>query len=166
MERSKDDGVKLVAYTYDGAGRLQTVTETPKNSESATRTATYSYDNSGNRTSLVEMCSGTENVNGKSVSYTQKTTEYLYSKVNVITLESEIYQNAEGSQLARKNTRYVYDKAGNQISETAGVQLGTCLFLHILRSTRKRFSCPDHLHMISRSSTLLRRAFLLSSTRL
>ena len=34
---------------YDGAGRLQTVTETPKNSEVATRTATYTYDNAGNR---------------------------------------------------------------------------------------------------------------------
>ena len=65
------------------------------------------------------MCSGTENINGEAVVFAQKTTEYLYNKANVITLESEIYQNAEGSELARKNTRYVYDNAGNQISTTA-----------------------------------------------
>ncbi len=118
MEKSKDDGTKVVEYVYDGAGRLKTVTETPKNSEVTTRTATYTYDKAGNRISLVEVCSGTENINGEAVSYAKKTTEYLYSKANVITLESEIYQNAEDSELTRRNTRYVYDKAGNQTSKT------------------------------------------------
>ena len=117
---------------YDGAGRLKTVTETPKNSEVATRTATYTYDNAGNRTRLVEVCSGTENINGEVVPFAQKTTEYLYNKANVITLEGEIYQNAEGSELARKNTRYVGCNWGRVCFCTfLSLIFITCLFLHI-----------------------------------
>ena len=118
MEKSKDDDSKLIEYTYDGAGRLKTVTETDKETETVTRTATYTYDNAGNRESLVEVCTGTDTVNGESIAFAQKRTGYLYNEANVITLEREIYQDAAGNELASKNTRYVYDNAGNLISTT------------------------------------------------
>ena len=118
MEKSKDDGTKLIEYAYDGAGRLKTVTETDKATETVTRTATYTYDNAGNRESLVEVCTGTDTVNGESIAFEQKRTGYLYNEANVITLEREIYQDAAGNELASKNTRYVYDNAGNLISTT------------------------------------------------
>lgn len=48
--------------------------------------------------SLAEVCNSSKTVNGESIAFVQKRTEYLYNKEKVITIESEFCQDADGNE--------------------------------------------------------------------
>ncbi|MDE6064619.1 MAG: IS3 family transposase, partial [Lachnospiraceae bacterium] len=88
-------------FTYDGAGKLLSATETEENQ--GTYTCSYGYDAMGNRTSVVKT-----DVKGKVV----ESRYYVYNESSQL-ISVELYDGKKTTTVT-----YAYDADGNLVSET------------------------------------------------
>ncbi|THF72581.1 RHS repeat-associated core domain-containing protein, partial [Cohnella fermenti] len=115
-QTSKTDSYGKTSYSYDNAGRIQKV-------EAPGKTTVYTYDNNGNRESLLETYTS-EQASGfvdpgsnAEVKYLIKKSEYVYSNAGELMKLVEKMENVAGEEVLEKTTAYLYDGNGNEIRQ-------------------------------------------------
>ncbi|MBO8173610.1 MAG: RHS repeat protein [Bacillaceae bacterium] len=113
---SKTDSFGTTTYAYDPAGRVLKV-------EAPGKTTVYTYDDAGNRETMMEtytspQLSGyVDPVSQEAVSYMVKKSEYFYSDINELIKRVETMYDDTGQEVMEKHIDYLYDENGNEISQ-------------------------------------------------